>query len=234
MVFGGTGSRGEAIPLDRPHVGGDPEPSLDGLMTNIDLKKVYKGHYSATRTPSIVEVPARQFLMIDGAGDPNTSAQYVDAIQALYPLAYGLRAAIKATTGDGYVVMPLEGLWWVEDMTEFDPLDKSNWLWTAMICVPDAVTASLAAEVLPAVTAKKELRAGALARVERFTEGRAAQILHIGSYADEAPTIASLHDFVTGQGGQLVGKHHEIYLSDSRKTAPDKLRTIIRQPFANA
>ena len=203
-------------------------------MTSIDLKKTYAEHYSAKATPSIVEVPSRLFLMIDGAGDPNTAAEYVDAIEALYPLAYGLRAAVKAATGDAYVVMPFEGLWWVEDMSEFDPADKSNWLWTAMICVPDAVTTSMVVEVLPKVTANKKLRAGALARVERFAEGRAAQMLHIGPYADEAPAIAGLHDFIAEQGGLLAGKHHEIYLSDARKTAPEKLRTIIRQPFDDA
>ena len=203
-------------------------------MASIDLKKSYAEHYSARARPSIVEVPSRPFLMVDGAGDPNTAAEYADAIEALYPLAYGMRAAVKAATGDAYVVMPLEGLWWVDDMSEFDPADKSNWLWTAMICLPDAVTTSMVDDVLPEVTARKQLRAGALARVERFAEGRAAQVLHIGPYADEAPAIAELHDFIAEQGGMLTGKHHEIYLSDARKTAPEKLRTIIRQPFDDA
>ena len=203
-------------------------------MTGIDLKKTYAEQYSATATPSIVDVPSRPFLMIDGAGDPNTSSEYLDAIETLYPLAYGLRAAVKAATGDAYVVMPLEGLWWVEDMSEFDPADKSNWQWTAMICLPDAVTTSMVDEVLPKVSTDRKLRAGAEARVERFTEGRAAHVLHIGPYADEGPAIAGLHDFIAGHGGRLTGKHHEIYLSDARKTAPDKLRTIIRQPFDDA
>ena len=203
-------------------------------MTGIDLKKSYAEQYSAKATPSIVEVPSRPFLMIDGAGDPNTSTEYRDAIETLYPLAYGLRAAVKAATGDAYVVMPLEGLWWVEDMSEFDPADKSNWLWTAMICLPDAVTTSMVDEVLPKVTADKKLGTGTLARVERFTEGRAAHVLHIGPYADEGPVIAGLHDFIAERGGRLTGRHHEIYLSDARKTAPEKLRTIIRQPFDDA
>jgi hypothetical protein len=113
-------------------------------MTSIDLKKTYREHYRAKPTPSVVDVPARPFLMIDGSGDPNTSPEYRDAIQALYPLAYGLRAAVKDATGDAYTVMPLEGLWWTEDMRDFDPDDKSNWLWTAMICLPDAVTPAMA------------------------------------------------------------------------------------------
>lgn len=203
-------------------------------MASIDLKKTYADHYRATATPTVVEVPSRPFVMIDGAGDPNTSAEYVDAIEALYPLAYGLRAAVKAASGDAYVVMPLEGLWWTEDMSEFDPVDKSNWLWTAMVCLPDAVTASMADETLPATTANKNLRAGKRARVEQLAEGRAAQILHVGSYSAEAPTIAALHEFIASQGGRRSGKHHEIYLSDPRKTAPEKLRTIIRQPFTDA
>ena len=103
-------------------------------MSSVDMKKVYREHYSAKADePVVVDVPPRPFLMIDGAGDPNTSQEYLCAIQALYPLAYGLRAAVKRATGDAYVVMPLEGLWWAEDMLSFDPADKSNWLWTAMI-----------------------------------------------------------------------------------------------------
>ncbi len=201
-------------------------------MTSIDLKKTYCEHYRAKPAPSVVEVPARPFLMIDGSGDPNTSPEYAAAIQALYPLAYGLRAAVKGATGDAYTVMPLEGLWWTEDMRDFDSDDKSNWLWTAMICLPDAVTPAMVDEVLPAVTADKNLTSGAKARVETFTEGTAVQILHVGPYADEAPTIDKLHRFIVDNGYAFSGKHHEIYLSDARKVDPAKLRTIIRQPFA--
>lgn len=200
-------------------------------MTSIDLKKSYRDHYTAKRTPTVVEVSTRPFLMIDGKGDPNTSREYKEAVEALYPIAYGLRAAVKSATGDAYTVMPLEGLWWVPDMADFDPVDKSSWLWTVVICLPDAVTETMASEVIPAVTAKKSLAAGSKVRVEHFTEGLAAQILHIGPYADEAPTIAELHGFIEEHGHQLTGKHHEIYLSDPRKADPAKMRTIIRQPF---
>lgn len=203
-------------------------------MASIDLKKTYRDHYTAKRTPTVVDVPTRPFLMIDGRGDPNTAQEYLEAIEALYPIAYGLRAAVKQQTGDAYTVMPLEGLWWVPDMSEFDPDDKSNWLWTAMICLPDAVTDEMAADVIPAVTATKRLAAGPKARVEDFTEGVAAQILHIGPYADEAPTINALHDFIEANGHRLAGKHHEIYLSDARRADPARLRTIIRQPFTDA
>lgn len=200
-------------------------------MTSIDLKKTYRDHYTAKRTPTVVDVPTRPYLMIDGRGDPNTAEEYRQAVEALYPIAYGIRAAVKAATGDAYTVMPLEGLWWVPDMAEFDPTDKSSWFWTAMICLPDAVTEEMAADVIPTVTAKGGLAAGRKARVEHFTEGVAAQVLHIGPYADEAPTISDLHRFIEDNGFQLSGKHHEIYLSDARRVEQAKLRTIIRQPF---
>lgn len=202
-------------------------------MSNIDLKKVHRAHYTAGDTPGFVDVPARPYLMIDGEGDPNTSDAYRQAIEALYPLAYGLRKAIKDTTGIAYTVMPLEGLWWVEDMRRFDPDDKSGWQWTAMISQPDEVTAGLAAEVLPAVTQKKKLAAGHLARVEQFGDGRAAQILHLGPYSAEAPTIERLHRFIDDEGLTFDGRHHEIYLTDPRRSAPAKNRTIIRQPVGS-
>lgn len=202
-------------------------------MTSVDLKKIYRDHYTAKRTPTIVDVPTRPFLMIDGYGDPNTSQEYREAVEALYPIAYGFRAAIKAATGDAYTVMPLEGLWWVPKMADFDPADKSNWSWTAMICLPDAITDTMAADVIPAVTANKKLAAGLKARVEHFTEGVSAQILHIGPYADEAPTIDTLHEFIDNAGHKRAGKHHEIYVSDPRKADPAKMRTIIRQPIGD-
>jgi hypothetical protein len=200
-------------------------------MTSIDLKKTYRDHYTAKATPSIVDVPERPFLMIDGHGDPNTSQEYLDAIQTLYPIAYGLRAAVKTATGDAYTVMPLEGLWWVPDMAEFDPDDKSNWYWTAMICLPDVVTESMGREMIAAATEKKKLASGSKARIEAFAEGTAAQILHVGSYSDETDNIAKLHRFIADNGYSLTGKHHEIYLSDPRRTEEAKLRTVIRQPF---
>ena len=200
-------------------------------MSSIDLKKTYP-EYSAAREPEIVDVATRPFLMIDGAGDPGTSPQYTESVEALYPIAYGLRAAVKEETGDAYVVMPLEGLWWAEDMAVFGTDDKSDWLWTLMICLPEAVTDEMAAEVLPAVTNRKKLAAGSRVRFESYSEGPSAQVLYLGPYADEAPTIAHLHSFIHDNGYELAGRHHEIYLSDPRKTDATKLRTIIRQPFA--
>ena len=201
-------------------------------MAAIDLKKTYRSDYTAKRTPLVVDVPTRPFLMIDGYGDPNTSREYKEAVEGLFPIAYGFRAAIKAATGDAYTVMPLEGLWWVPNMADFDPADKSNWSWTAMICLPDAATDAMMADVIPAVTDKKNLAAGPNVRVERFTEGVSAQILHIGPYADEAPTINTLHEFIDSNGYTRRAKHHEIYLSNPSRADPVKMRTIIRQPIA--
>lgn len=200
-------------------------------MASIDLKKVYREHYTArVGRPALVEVPARPFLVIDGAGDPNTSQEYADAVTALYPLSYGIRAAIKKQTGDGYTVMPLEGLWWADDMASFSVDDKSDWKWTMMICQPDVATVEVAAAVIPEVTAKKKLVSGDRVRFETFEEGAAAQVMHLGPYADEAPTIELLHEFIAGEGLERSGLHHEIYLGDPRKTDPAKLKTIIRQP----
>ncbi len=201
-------------------------------MAAVDLKKVYRDHYRSSVRPELVDVPERPFLMIDGAGDPNTSAEYADAVAALYPIAYGLRAAIKTATGDAYTVMPLEGLWWADDMARFSVEAKQDWLWTMMIAVPDVVTTDLFTEIAPQVTEKKRLVAGDRVRLEPFHEGRAAQILHLGPYATEAPTIEELHAFIADGGLEFRGKHHEIYLTDPRRVAPDKNRTIIRQPVS--
>lgn len=200
-------------------------------MASIDLKKEYSEHYTArVGKPALVEVPARPFLMIDGAGDPNTSQEYAHAVAALYPIAYGIRAAIKKQTGDGYTVMPLEGLWWADDMANFSVDDKSDWKWTMMICQPDVATIEMAGAVIPTVTAKRKLVSGNRIRFEIYEEGAAAQVMHLGPYADEAPTIQLLHEFIADEGLQRSGLHHEIYLGDPRKTDPAKLRTIIRQP----
>lgn len=199
-------------------------------MASIDLKKTFREHYSAGKDPALLDVPERRFLMVDGAGDPNTNPAYSAAIEALYPIAYGLRAAIKRETGDAYTVMPLEGLWWVPDMRDFSIECKSNWLWTAMIVQPEVATPALAAAVISDVTGKKDLAAEHLVRLEGYHEGLAAQVLHVGPYADEGPTIRALHEFIEREGFQRTGKHHEIYLSDPRRSDPAKLRTIIRQP----
>jgi len=199
-------------------------------MSSVDLKKTYRDHYTARDEPVLVEIAARPFLMIDGEGDPNTAQAYQDALATLYPLAYGVRKAVKDATGIAYTVMPLEGLWWVDDWAEFDIADKSNWKWTMLISLPDEATPDLDAAVIADVTAKKNLPSGDLARYQHFGDGPAAQILHRGPYAAEGPTIARLHGFITDEGYRFGGEHHEIYLTDVRRSAPENNRTIIRQP----
>jgi len=191
--------------------------------------------YRATATPRMVEVPEMIFLMIDGHGDPNTSSSYQDAVQALYALSYALKFSIKRSSGFDYKVAPLEGLWWATDLSAFAAGEKSAWDWTMIIRQPETVTDDLLAETIKQVQEKKDLPAAANVRLEKLTEGRAAQILHVGPYSTEGPTIARLHAFIKQQGFTLAGrakKHHEIYLGDPRRAAPERLRTIIRQPVA--
>ena len=172
------------------------------------------------------------FLMIDGCGDPNTSQEYAEAVRALYALAYALKFKVKkSAAGLDYMVMPLEGLWWADDFSNFKAGNKDTWKWTMMILQPEVVTAKLFAEALPEVEKKKGLAALSKVRFESYHEGLSAQILHIGPYADEEPTVAKLHGFISDGGHQLRGKHHEIYLGDPRKSAPAKLQTVIRQPM---
>ena len=203
-------------------------------MVAVDLKKTYREHYTARTTPSFVTVPPRPHLLVDGAGDPNTSSVYRECVGSLYPLAYALRAAIKDATGEAYTVMPLEGLWWSDDISRFSVEAKDDWRWTLMICLPDAVAAVDAAEVMARTTAQRSLPAGDRVRLEQFGDGEATQVLHVGPYAMEAPTVARLHEFIAAEGRALRGRHHEIYLSDPRRVAPERMRTIIRQPVEAA
>jgi hypothetical protein len=203
-------------------------------MAKIDLKKELKQLYNPNaRDIVVVDVPAMNFLMVDGEGDPNTSQQYRDAVQSLYTWSYTLKFMIKkGKSGEDYGVMPLEGLWWGDDMNVFVEGKKDRWKWTAMIMQPRYVTRALfekADEELQ--KKKKELPALDRVRLESFCEGRSAQIMYLGPYAAEGPTIQRIHAFIKEQGGRLTGKHHEIYLGDPRRTAPEKLKTVIRQPF---
>jgi hypothetical protein len=173
--------------------------------------------------------------MIDGSGDPNTAPEYAEAVQALYSVAYTVRFALKrAPDPVDAPVMPLEGLWWVPDMSTFSVEDKSRWNWTLMIVQSEHVTAGVADAARETAARKKGLPAIERVRLERFEEGRAAQILHRGPYRTEGPTVAALHRFIDDQGLALSGRHHEIYLGDPRRAAPERLRTIIRQPVSPA
>lgn len=196
----------------------------------MDLKKELKQFYAPKTTPSMVEVPPMPYLMLDGRGDPNSAPIFYEAIESLYKMAYGIRAWSKAQ-GQVFTVMPHEGLWWWDDMDAhrfIRPLteeDKRNFVWTLMILQPSHITEDVFEQVLAQVQPKLPVR------FELFHEGTAAQIMHIGSYDDEAPTIQKLHGFIEASGYQLSGKHHEIYLSDPRRVPAEKLKTVIRQPM---
>ncbi|NLG95878.1 MAG: hypothetical protein GX491_00805 [Chloroflexi bacterium] len=201
------------------------------MTEKLSLVKELKHLYSpSAKAPALVEVPPLNFLMIDGRGDPNTSPAYQEAIEALYSLSYTLKFAIKKAEGLDYAVGPLEGLWWVPDMREFSVDDKSSWYWTMMIAQPPPVDAAWVERARAEAVKKKGLPAIEQVRFEVYEEGLAAQIMHIGPFAEEGPNIARLHSFIKEQGCELTGKHHEIYLSDFRRTAPERLKTIIRQP----
>jgi hypothetical protein len=177
-------------------------------------------------------VPPFQYQMIDGQGDPNSAPAYVAAVETLYALAYALKFMVKrGPAGVDYGVMPLEGLWWGAGIDWHDTSQRAGWQWTMMIMQPEPATAELFEQTLAETRKKKPKLALDRARFERYDEGRAAQIMHIGPYAIEGPTVARLHAFIEQQGQALRGKHHEIYLGDPRKTAPEKLRTVIRQPI---
>lgn len=201
-------------------------------MVKQDLKQVEKELYSPpAKTPALVDVPEMQFLTIDGQGAPS-GAEYTQAVQALYSLAYGLKFRVKKGEGLDYAVMPLEGLWWVDDLSQLSMTDRSNWKWTAMIRQPEMVTEAMLAEVRAETLRKKGIAAVEQVRLERFHEGLAAQVMHIGPYSAEWPTIERLHSFVEQSGYRLRDKHHEVYLGDPNRTAPEKLKTILRHPVA--
>ena len=202
-------------------------------MKKIDLKKEQKYLYSpSAKEVTLVEVPTMNFLLADGAGNPNTAPAFHEAVEALYGLSYALKFMVKKGQGIDYAVLPLEGLWWAEDMEAFNPerLEKDRWQWTLMIRQSEPVTPELFGQAREQVKKKKSLPYLSRVRWENLQEGLSAQILYVGPFAEEHATIQRIHTFVRDQGCRLAGKHHEIYLSDPRKTAPEKLKTVIRQP----
>jgi len=201
------------------------------MAVKVDDKREFRQLYAPGLEPAIVEVPEMAFLMIDGIGDPNTSAAFHAAVEALYAASYGLKFAIKrAPSGIEHVVMPLEGLWQVPGATGYPDGGPDAWAWTLMIKQPDEVTPELAAEAIHEAAVRKPLPAATKLRLERFEEGRAAQVLYVGPFDQERSTIERLMDFIREQGFAPSGRHHEIYLSDPSRTAPEKLKTIIRHP----
>ena len=203
-------------------------------MKKIDYKKELKEIYTAKKEPKIVEVPEMNFIMIDGKGNPNSniSQDFQDAINALFPLAYTIKFMIKKSELEiDYGVLPIEGMWWADDMDDFKRDNKDNWKWTLMIMQPPFVERVHFNTAFQEVKKKKDPIALSKVRFAPFKEGLSAQIMHIGPYSEEGPTIEKLHDFITNNGYQLTGKHREIYLSDVRRAKPENLKTIIRQPI---
>ncbi len=203
----------------------------DTGMEKIDFRKTMKTLWHPTAKDfSIVEVPAMQFAMIDGKGDPNVSPDYAAAVQWLYGLSYTLKFMSKKELQRDYTVPPLEGLWWAEDLAVFTAGDRADWQWTMMIMQPDWITRAMFNTAIEKVKGKQGEPPASL-RLETYDEGLSVQIMHIGPYSAEAPTIARLHDeFLPANGLTETGNHHEIYLSDPRRTAPEKLKTVLRQP----
>lgn len=201
-------------------------------MQKVDLKKELKHLYRPSAKEVVrVEVPSFRFLMIDGQGDPNTSPAYAKAVEALFSVSYTAKFMVKkGAQGIDYAVMPLEGLWWSDDMSAFVANDRSKWKWTMMIMQPPFVEAATIQASIAEVKRKKALPAVNELRLEDFTEGLCAQTLHIGPFSEEGPTIQRVHDFI-GARSALAGKHHEVYLSDIRRADPSRWKTIIRQPM---
>jgi hypothetical protein len=202
------------------------------MPAKIDYKKEWKHLYKpSAKEPVLVDVPPMNFLMLDGHGDPNHSPLFQDAMSTLYPLAYALKFTVKKALGIDYAVMPPEGLWWVPDMSQFSLARKDEWLWTLMIMQPAQVTPELVEQQRAEVAAKKQPPLIDQVRFETYHEGLSVQLMHIGPYDAEAPNIARMHAFAEEQGYTRHGKHHEIYLNDANRTAPERLKTVLRQPI---
>lgn len=183
----------------------------------------------------VVTVPPMRYLMIDGHGDPNVAAEYEDSLATLYPMAYALKFLSKKELERDYVVPPLEALWWADDMAAFTTArDTSQWDWTVLSLVPEWIEDAHVEAARAAVARKGASRLDAL-RVETLDEGLCVQTLHLGPYDAEGPVLERMHDEVIAARGLVrTGRHHEIYLSDPRRAAPERLRTILRQPVAEA
>ncbi|MEU8821460.1 GyrI-like domain-containing protein [Actinoplanes sp. NPDC048796] len=206
------------------------------MTSKTDFKKTLDAYQARPGQFRVLDVPDMRYLAIDGHGDPNTSPVFAGALEALYPVAYGLKFASKTELDRDYVVPPLEGLWWADDMGSFTTArDKSRWDWTLLLMTPDWIGQDMVDAAIARAGAKQPpARLGDL-RLQALSEGRCVQTLHIGSFDDEAGVLARLHDeIIPEQGLQMTGLHHEIYLSDARRVPPEKRRTILRQPVTAA
>ena len=200
-------------------------------VEKLDFKKTLKALYApSAKDFALVDVPRMLFVKVDGAGDPNTAEDYQIGLSWIYSVSYGLKFASRAGLGKDYTVMPLEALWWADDNEDFVTRKKDKWRWTQMIMAPDFITPKMHDAAVEKAGKKFGEPPGSL-RLEPYDEGLTVQILHVGSYDDEAPTIKRLHEeFIPQHGLTENGLHHEIYLSDPRTTEPSKLKTILRQP----
>lgn len=200
-------------------------------MAKKDLSKQLQAlYFPDAKEPVFVDVPAMQYAMVDGSGDPNSAQGYREAIGALYGVAYTIKFAAKKKGIRDILVMPLESLWWSDDEGDFLKARKDRWNWTAMILEPPVVTRKMFDDAVVELRKRKNPPALDKLRLETWEEGKAAQILHIGPYAAERPTIERVHAFIRDNGYKLSGKHHEIYMGDPRRSAPEKLKTVVRQP----
>lgn len=203
-------------------------------MSKIDYKKDFKAWYKAPEKGCVfIDIPPLQYLMIDGAGDPNTAPAFHAAVEALYGIAYTIKfSAKKSGIGPEYSIAPLDGLWWCEGMEEgcFDPENRSLWRWTLMLVQPAHIDGAMLHSAVAQMDAKGKKGPFGDLRLATLEEGPCIQTLHVGPYSDEAPSIAAMHRHIEDQGYVPHGRHHEIYLSDPRRTSPEKLKTILRQP----
>ena len=201
------------------------------MAQTVDFKKKYKKLYSPAKKPVIVEVPAFNYLKMDGEGNPNNSSHFQETVRLLYVFSYSLRFMVKKSSDLAYTVMPLEGLWWADDMNVFTGRNKDQWNWSLMILQPEFITVEMVEAARDQVLHKKELEQVHQVRFEEYAAGTCVTMLHIGPYDTEGPNIAKMHRYAKDQGYALDGLHQEIYLSDVRKTAPEKLKTVLRQPI---
>lgn len=197
-------------------------------MSKLDLLKEYKSYYNVGKNPEIVEFDEANYLTIEGIGEP-AGKMFVSKVEALYPLAYGIKKICKEQDKD-FGVPKLEGLWWVEGDTPALEIPRSEWRWKLLIRMPEFITKELMFSVQPVVAKKKKNELVQKIALEKMTEGKCVQIMHIGPYSTEHKTINELMAFIDANGISVNGKHHEIYLSDPRKNKPDKMKTIIRYP----
>ncbi|MFT4226808.1 GyrI-like domain-containing protein [Micropruina sp.] len=202
------------------------------MTEKVDFKKSLDSYQAPRGGFRIVTVPDMQYLMVDGHGDPNTAPAYTEALSALYPVAYKLKFISKREFDRDYVVPPLEGLWWAQDMDAFAASrDKSRWDWTMMLMVPEWIDRAPFLSAVEQAGAKNAPARLDDVHLETLSEGCCVQTLHHGPFDDEGPVLERMHnEFIPSNGLRLDGKHHEIYFSDFRKVTPDKLRTILRQP----